>query len=331
MAKKEMTRAGILFLLVLLHSGCARREPVNEPVSERVMLDVGDHEVYLEISGQSRDAPLVLFLHGGPGSVAHLAMFQVTVGRQLEQDFLVAYLHQRGTGKSSPVPDSEQTISAHIDDLVKVVDYLTERYGQDKVHLVGHSWGGMLAGHFAVSHAENIEKLILISTAVNVKSLLRDSHEAALKWAQEKDIPQAVTELTALDQSYDTVQHFGTVLGWANQAGGTAGDFDMESFLESHNINTDYPNWREQQGSINSAMMQQVLEIDLSGSFSSLDIPALFVSGALDTIVTETTMRRDHDNYRGKKSFVLLEESHHLPFIDQPDELAQAVRTFLSE
>jgi pimeloyl-ACP methyl ester carboxylesterase len=229
------------------------------------------------------------------------------------------------------VPGSEQTISAHIDDLVKVVDYLTERYGQDKVHLMGHSWGGMLAGHFAVSHSENIEKLVLISTAMNVKSLLRDSHEGALKWAQEKDIPQAVMELTALDQSYDTVQHFGVVLGWANQAGGTAGDFDMEAFLESHNIDTDYPDWREQHSNINGAMMRQVLEIDLSGSFSSLNVPALFVSGALDTIVTEKTMRRDYDNYHGKKSFVLLEQSHHLPFINQPDELAQAIRTFLSE
>src|SRR5690606_38739549 len=134
--------------------------------------------------GQNRNAPLLLFLHGGPGSVSHLVMFQETVGRQLEEDFLVVYLHQRGTGKSSSVPDSELTISAHIDDLVQVVDYLTERYNQEKVSLAGHSWGGMLAGHFAVSHSEKLEKLVLISTAMNVKALLRDSYEVALKWAQ---------------------------------------------------------------------------------------------------------------------------------------------------
>jgi hypothetical protein len=40
-------------------------------------------------------------------------------------------------------------------------------------------------------------------------------------------------------------------------------------------------------------------------------------------------MRRDYDNYRGPKSFVLLKNSHHLSFIDEPDNLTSALRTFL--
>lgn len=325
MIKQAIANAGVL-LLLLLTSGCALGAPVND----RLMLDVGDTEVYVEVSGQKKDAPLLVFLHGGPGSVAHLVMFQKTVGRELERDFLVAYVHQRGIGKSPPVPDETQTIASHVDDLEQIVNDLTARYGRDKVDVVGHSWGGMLAALYAVSHREKVERLVLISTAVNVKALLRDSYEAALKWAQEENVQQAITELTALEPSFDTVQHFGTVLGWANQAGGVAKDFDMDAVVRKLNIDTDYPHWREQQGKINSAMMQQVLEIDLSASFPSLEIPVLFVSGARDTIVTETTMRREYDNYRGPKSFVLLQESHHLPFIDQPAELAKALRTFLS-
>lgn len=326
MTKKTGANAGVL-LLLLVASGCALQGPVNE----RLMIDVGETELYVDVAGQRTDAPLLLFLHGGPGSVAHLVMFQETVGRELERDFLVAYVHQRGTGKSPPVPDAALTIPAHVDDLAKIVDDLTARYGPDKVDVVGHSWGGMLAALYATSHREKIEKLVLISTAVNVKALLRDSYEAALKWAQEENIPQAITELTALDSSFDTVQHFGTVLGWANQAGGVAKDFDMDAYVARLGIDTEYPNWRERQGAINQAMMQQVLNIDLSASFPSLDMPVLFVSGARDAIVTETTMRREYDAYRGPKSFVLLQESHHLPFIDQPEELAEALRTFLSE
>ncbi len=326
MTKKQITSVAILVFL-LVTSGCTLRKPVDE----RVTLDVNAAQLYFEVSGQNENAPLLVFLHGGPGSVAHLVMFQETVGRELEKDFLVVYVHQRGTGKSSPVPDSELTIAAHIEDLVKILDDLALRYGRAKVHLVGHSWGGMLAGLFAVSHRERVEELVLLSTAVNVEALLRDSYEVALQWAQEKDVPQAVAELTALDHSFDTIRHFGTVLGWANQAGGLAPNFDMDAFVASHDIDRDYPSWRQRQGTINRAMMQQVLEIDLSGSFPSLDIPVLFVSGARDTIVTETTMRREYRDYPGPKSFVLLQESHHLPFVDQPEELAEAIRTFLSE
>jgi pimeloyl-ACP methyl ester carboxylesterase len=90
----------------------------------------------------------VLFLHGGPGSVAHLIRFQSTVGKRLERDFLVAYLHQRGVGKSPPVPVFEQTIANNVKDVDRVIDYLKRTYNQKQVSLVGHSWGGMLAGEY---------------------------------------------------------------------------------------------------------------------------------------------------------------------------------------
>jgi len=299
------------------------------PVSDRVMLDVGDTSVYLEVLGRSKEAPVVLFLHGGPGSVAHLIMFQTTVGKRLEKDFLVAYLHQRGIGKSPPVPDSEQTIGNHVKDVDRVIDYLKRTYNQKQVSLVGHSWGGMLAGEYVVAHPEKVRKLVLISTTVDFRSLLEDDYESDLKWAQSERNAKAIAELTALDRSFDTEQAFGVILGWADKAGGIAKDFDMEAFLNNHHVNQVFPNWNSQQGEVNGALIPEMLKINLSDSMARLQIPTQFVSGALDTIVREVTMRRDYDNYRGPKSFVLLKHSHHLSFIDEPDNLTSALRTFL--
>ena len=68
-----------LFWLVLL-AACGRP---TSPVSEEMMLDVGDNELFLEISGPSTDAPLLLFLHGGPGNVvAGVRQFQPMSGPQ---------------------------------------------------------------------------------------------------------------------------------------------------------------------------------------------------------------------------------------------------------
>jgi proline iminopeptidase len=299
------------------------------PVSDRVMVNVGSTAVYLEVSGPSKEAPVVLFLHGGPGSVAHLIMFQSTVGKRLERDFLVAYLHQRGTGKSPPVPDSEQTIANHVNDVDQVVKYLTRTYNRKQVSLVGHSWGGMLAGEYLVAHPEEVRKVVLISTAINFRSLLQDSYEGVLKWAKSEHNLKAVSELTALGRSFDTEQDFGVILGWADKAGGVAKDFDMDAFLKNHHVDQDFPNWRSLQGKVNGALIPEMLRINLTDSIARLQIPALFVSGALDTIVPEATMRRDYANYRGPKSFVLLEQSHHLAFIDEPANLTSALRGFL--
>jgi proline iminopeptidase len=316
------------FVILILQSNAV----LAAPVSEQLRLDVGGNELYLDVSGQRADAPLLVYLHGGPGHVVlGVLPFQSNVGSRLEADFLVAYLHQRGAGKSSPVRDSEQTFSNHIDDVDRVVDLLTDRYGQEKVHLVGHSWGGTLAVLYADGHRDKVEKLVLVASAINVKSQLRDSYDATLAWASQEELPDAIEALSEIDQSFENWSDVAALSRWASQArGGLVKGFDIAEFF-SDQITDDYPDWNVRQADISRAMSKELLNLDLDSVSSSLEMPALFISGKRDTIVAERTVRRDYRNYGGEKAFVLLEESHHLPFIDQPDALAEAIRQFLSE
>jgi pimeloyl-ACP methyl ester carboxylesterase len=303
---------------------------VAAPINDRVSLNVGDTHVFLEISGPRRNAPLLLFLHGGPGAVTHLVLFQSTTGKQLEKDFLVAYLHQRGIGRSPPVTDSQQTIANNVKDIDRVISYLTRTYRQKQVFVVGHSWGGMLAGAYTVAHPDKVAKLVLVATALNFKQLLKDTYQTDLAWAKKTNNNQAATELAGLSPSFDTPDHFYVVLSWADKAGGTAANFDMDAFIKSHHIDTDFPDWRARQGRAIGALIPDLLKLDSSERLRDLQIPVLFVNGALDTIVGEGTMRRDFENYQGPKSFQRLEHSHHLPFVDEADLLTEILRKFLT-
>ena len=105
----------------------------------------------------------------------------------------------------------------------------------------------------------------------------------------------------------------------------------MDAYLRSQHVNADFPNWKSQQGQVMSPLIPEMLKLNLSEPMEHLRVPVLFVCGGLDTIVQEVTMRRDYENYRGPKKFVLLEHSHHLPFIDEPNALADALGSFLRE
>jgi pimeloyl-ACP methyl ester carboxylesterase len=318
----------VLFLLSL----CLAKSSFAAPVRDQVRLEVdAGVEVFLEVAGQDDNAPLLLFLHGGPGSVGlGLVPFQVTVGRQLEQDFLVAYLHQRGAGHSDAVPAAQQTFENLVNDVDQVVEYLLQHYGDERLYVVGHSVGGMLAGLYASEHPEKIGGLVLCSTAMNFKAMLRDSLEVTLEWAKTNEVVDAVEQLGRIDESFDTWRDFGALNQWANQGnGGVTAHFDMEAFLADNRIDEEFPNWRDEQLNAATALYAELKELDLDEEISAFDIPALFVSGEDDTISPINSVRRDYANYGGSKKLVVLEDSHHLPFIDQTDLLAREIRDFL--
>ena len=96
------------------------------------------------IRGRSTRNPVLLFLAGGPGGTELGAMRRH--GQSLEDDFVVVTWDQRGTGKSYDQldPTSTLTLDGAVADTLEVTNYLRDRFGQDKIYLVGQSWGTIL-------------------------------------------------------------------------------------------------------------------------------------------------------------------------------------------
>lgn len=303
------------------------------PVSDEVRLHVdGGIEVFLEVSGQNSDAPLLLFLHGGPGNVGlGLVPFQVSVGRELEKEFLVAYPHQRGAGHSDAVPDETQTFENLVSDVDIVVAYLLERFEKDSLYIAGHSWGGMLTALYANEHPHKVSGLVLISAAMNLKSMLRESLRVTLAWAMENDLADAVQRLQRVDQSFETWRDFGTLSEWANQAnGGVTGHFDMNTFLRTHRIDEEFPTWREEQFRTATALYDEWQGLDLDQEISTFRIPALFISGEDDTIAPIRTVTGDYE-VTVTKSACRVGEQPSPPFFGPPRGTDARNRRFLGQ
>ena len=95
---------------------------------------------------QVRDpgSPVLLFLHGGPG----MPEFWLTRRHptRLHEAFTVAWWEQRGAGLSyrPDIPPESMTVERFIEDTIAVARYLCQRFGVEKVHLMGHSWGSFI-------------------------------------------------------------------------------------------------------------------------------------------------------------------------------------------
>ena len=111
-------------------------------VIEKIML--GGQEQYLVIRGVNRVQPVMLFLHGGPGSPE--LPFMKNYNRDIENDFVMVYWEQRGAGKSysKNIPVESLNLEQFILDTKELSEYLAKRFHQKKIYVMGHSWGSIL-------------------------------------------------------------------------------------------------------------------------------------------------------------------------------------------
>ena len=119
---------------------------------EKVRL--GGKDQWLMLRGYHTDSPVVLYLSGGPGQ-SDLPFSRVMFD-DLAQHFVVVSWDQRGTGKSyaSLDPTATLTLEQAVSDTVELTRYLCQRFGEEKIYLLGESWGTTLGVLAVQQHPE---------------------------------------------------------------------------------------------------------------------------------------------------------------------------------
>jgi len=129
------------------------------------MIKVPSSELYIRVRGNT-EKPLIVNLHGGPGGYSGIDI--KLMGPGLEDKFLIAYLDQRGCGKSLDCKDTSMlTVEQYIEDLDIVIDSLRNRYNKEKVNLMGTSWGGMYGFLYLLKDQNKVNAYACIDGKVN--------------------------------------------------------------------------------------------------------------------------------------------------------------------
>jgi pimeloyl-ACP methyl ester carboxylesterase len=122
---------------------------------------------YLYHLGTSYDNPVMLFLHGGPGSAESL--FTRVFQGKWEDIYTVVHWDQRGTGKTLiRNPDKLPTIDLVLQDLFEVIQHLKKKYNKQKIVLIGHSWGSVLGSVFIRKYPEEIAYYIGVAQVIDM-------------------------------------------------------------------------------------------------------------------------------------------------------------------
>jgi len=135
---------------------------------EKVKL--GGVDQWLIIRGHDVNKPVLLFLSGGPGASESARVLRFN--SELEKHFVVVIWEQRGCGKSYPSlnPKSDLTIDQYVSDVIELSELLRVRFKEQKIYLVGHSWGTIIGALAAQQRPDLFHAYIGTAQMVDVRA-----------------------------------------------------------------------------------------------------------------------------------------------------------------
>lgn len=301
--------------------------------SENVVID--DTPMYLLTRGEDCTAPILLWLHGGPGA-AERPLFRL-YNRELENTFIVAYWDQRGAGRSwNPEADpAALSVRRHLQDLDGIIAHLRRSFSGRKVILVGHSWGAALGILHAAETPEGIAAVVAVNPLIDgLKSQIAQASFVA-DAAKREDDPDVIAVLRRIGPPpFDGPE----LLEMQGLVGRYGGEFhNRPSFLGAtiSGLLRGYVGPREIARIIEAnnaslmAMADDVAAIDLRDSVAALDVPVLFMLGRHDRIL-DPRIAEMFAERAGLSSIQVAwfeHSAHNIPF-EEPEAFHRVLRSF---
>lgn len=284
---------------------------------------------YLFHSGTNLSNPVMLFLHGGPGSVESL--FTHAFQEKWEDIFTVVHWDQRGAGKTlTQNPDHYPTMDSMTKDLFEIIQYLKRKYNKRKIVILGHSWGSILGSTFVRQYPEEVAYYIGVGQVISMQENERVGYEKlkelivqandgrSLKklemvgdYPGEKinfndDFLKKCLKVRRLQAKYDLAVKFGLPI-WVTAFRSPVFKWtDIPAFLKGHKANGKV---REFMGGFN-----------LKAESADYEVPIYYILGGNDWqtpyVIAQEYFNRI--NAPHKKLFEI-PDAGHMTMLDQPD------------
>jgi proline-specific peptidase len=284
--------------------------------AEEGYVDFRGYRTWYRVVGDWSTGFPLLALHGGPGSTHHY----FTPLERLASERPVVLYDQLGCGRSDRPDDVNWTLDVFRDELVAVRNAL----GLDRIHLLGTSWGGMLALEHVLSGAGGIVGLILSSTLASL-----DEWVAEIKRLRSELPRDVVATLDRLESAgaYDDPEYEAAedVL------------FDRH-FYRGAQPREEIVRMRAERGKDVYRAMIGPNEWTTTGALRGwdvrprlheIDVPTLVVRGRYD-MSTESVSRTLVTGIRGSRE-VVLEQSSHTPVLEETDRYLEVIGEFMRE
>lgn len=327
---------GITLIVITQLTAATPKIAKDNSIAELRKVELNGRKEWISIRGENRSKPVLLFLAGGPGG-SQLAATRYELAK-LEKDFIVVNWEQPGSGKSySAIPRKNLTPEIYVEDGTALVRSLLKEFKQEKLYLLGESWGSALGIFMVKEQPELYHAFIGTGQMVAFEETEKIDYALAMKLAKENGDQKVVDTLRKNGEppyyGNSVTTKSATYLNYLSQkmvgnpeiqnggfqtmrdlAAKEYGILDKVNYLRGilQTFNHVYP---------------QLYNVDLRKEYSTLDVPVYFLLGKHDinaplSLTEDYYQKLDAPN----KEIIWFEHSGHNPWINEPERFVEVVQ-----
>lgn len=313
----------------------ANGKPMPNSIAVLEKVKLGGAEEWIAIRGKDSRNPLLLFLAGGPGGSQLVIERRALAG--LEDHFVVVNWEQPGAGKSFDAVDrSKLTPERYITDTHELVLNLRQRFGKEKVYVLGESWGSALGIMVVQRYPELFHAFI--GTGQMVAFLENDliCYDFALRLAQERGDTKQVEKLKGQgpppyygsDVLWKSVTYLADLNNYMskNPAIANAGFNTFQDLAGSEYGLYDKVNFIRGLLDTFGVVYPQLWDVDFRKQATRLEVPVYFLIGRHD-VNAQPKLTEEYFNIltAPHKELIWFEHSGHSPWMNESAKFVDAM------
>ncbi|MEZ2231645.1 alpha/beta fold hydrolase [Microcoleus sp.] len=309
-------------------------KPIPNSIAVLEKVKLGGSEEWISIRGKDSRNPVLLFLAGGPGGSQLVTARRTLAG--LEDRFVVVNWEQPGAGKSFDAVDrSKLTPDRYITDTRELVLNLRQRFGKEKVYVLGESWGSALGIMVVQRYPDLFHAFIGTGQMVAFLENDRICYDFALRLAAERGDTKQVEKLKQQglppyygnDVFWKSATYLTETLNYMNQNPAIANGFNtLQDLAGSEYGLYDKVNFIRGLLDTFGVVYQQLWDVDFRKQATRLEVPVYFLIGRHD-VNAPPKLTEEYFNLltAPHKELIWFERSGHNPWVNESTKFVDAI------